>query len=541
MKAKGMIVLIIVIAALAARAGELGMTDRLSGTYVVSFNTQYGGIKVFLPDDLAGGDTVSASIFAYPEGTNDRVKAKNSGLLNSYKIHTDIQSASVQAGRITINIPRNMSGSSLRVTLRDGSNRELSYSSAVVKLPDSFADRPETPTAFDFETPLIGQSGRLVEIKGPFDGDFATTGLTVGGRPAHVISESPWKLVFEAPVGLSGSTEIVLTENGVVVRRPFTSLRVVKIGEESSSPVSGVVPEGYPARASEAVTPAETVRTTHKEEAVSTEVSAPETGVEQELPLDSAGAQEEILQEEIQLNTNTQPSNVSAKAEIALLLDAQLNATLKGAPNLIKAGEIDTVVLREVGVIEETRSGKQLSVKPRGEEITEEDILVVEKKDPPLAQKKDIPAVPRSSNIEDSSYSSRELIERIYESTREDWDKSPPAASGKAPANTDKYGESVTKGDSTTSPAGDSSYSDRGKYTVQVASFRDPGAASTFARKLERKGYKVRVTETDVPGKGRWSRVSVGKFLTKQQARDYGNRLKREEPVVKSVFITQIN
>jgi cell division protein FtsN len=539
MKAKLLFIsILLVLAAGTAQAGKLGMTDRLGGTYVVSFSTQYGYVKVFLPDDMVGGDTVSASIFSYPEGANESVKNKNLAVLKSYRIHTDVQSASIQAGRITINIPRNMSGSSLRVTLRDGSNRELGYSSALVKLPDSYADRPETPSAFDFETPLIGQSGRLVEIKGPFDGDFATTELTIRGKPAHVISESPRKLVFEAPADLSGSAEIVLNENGVVVKRPFTSLRVVKIGEESSSTVSGVVPKGYSAEAPEAIAPATQII----EETVSTEVISSEPGItEQELPLDSAGVQEEIVQEQIQIETYTQPVNGSDKAQIALLLDTQLNLPLRGAATLVKAEKVDTVVLREVDITEKTESDEQLSVKSHGEEIIEEDILVGEKKDIPSFQKKDISASPRSTNTEGSSYSSKELIERIYESTREDWDKSPPEVSGQPVTGTNVYGKSVREGDVTKSPADNTSFNDRGKYTVQVASFKDPGAAKSFAEKLERKGYRVSVTEAEIAGKGRWSRVRVGKFLTKEQARDYGNRLKREEPGIKSVFITQFN
>ncbi len=539
MKLKVFLVLITLVFTLfTAHAVKLGITDRLSGTYVVSFKTQHGDVKVFLPDDMSGGDTVSASIFAYPEGAN------NTSVLNSYKIHTDVQSASVQAGRITINIPRNMSGSSLRVTLRDGSNREVSYSSAAVKLPDSFVDRPETTTAFDFETPLIGQSGRLIEIQGPFDGDFTTTKLTIGGKPAHVISESPRKLVFEAPAGLSGSVEIVLVENGVVVKRPFTSLRVVKIGEESNSTASGVVPKGYMAQTPDTVSPVQTQSSSQiTQETVIVETASPEPGiVEQELPVDDAGVQEEILQEEVQIDTYTQPDSGSANAEIALLLDTQLNAPLQGGAKLIKAEKIDTVVVREITTSEESGNEEESTVISRESEIIEEDILVTEKKDTPIVRKKDVPVATRSTDTGDASYSSKELIERIYESTREEnWDKPPPAVSKKTVTDTSKYEEPVREGQVTKSPTDDPSQSARGKYTVQVASFKDPGAARSFAQKLERKGYKVRVTETDVPGKGRWSRVSVGKFPTKGQAKEYGNWLKRKEPGVKSVYITEIN
>ena len=531
MKDKGiLIVLILVTLAGNAWAQKLSLTDRLGGTYVVTFNTGYGDVKVFLPDDMAGGDTVSAAIFSYPRGTTQAEKTGNSGVLGSYRIHTDMESVSVRDGSITINIPKNMSGSSLRVTLRDEGNRGIGYSSAQVKLRSSYAERPETPSPFDFETPLIGQSGRLIEIKGPFDGDFSTTELTLGARPAHLVSESPGKLVFEAPSDISGSAEIVLNENGVVVKRPFTSLRVVKIGEESSSPLGSVVPEGYAVSVPQAVAPREpepTVRIT--QETLSEEAAPPEPGtLEQELELESVE-----VQEETPIETDTPPGAGSVNTEIALLLDTQLNAQLKGAPEWVKALEVDTVVVRASTSQEDTDNGEQPSVESKEQEIIEEDILVAQEKDLP-------PSEPGAKSGDDASYSSKELIERIYESTREDWEKSPPDVSA-----TDKTAaasrESITEGAITKSQADEPAYGMEGRFTVQVASFKDAQAARNYARELERKGYRVTVTEADIPGKGRWNRVGVGRFLTKEQAREYGKRLKREEPSVKSVFITEIN
>lgn len=520
-----------------AHAGKLGITDRLNGTYVVSFRTAEGEVKVFLPDDTAGGDTVSASLFAYPAGATEAAKSKNLSLLNSYTVHAGGQNAHVRDRGMTINIPRNMSGSSLRITLRGPSNRELSRASVLVKLPGSYAERPGVPTPFDFECPLIGQAGRLVEIIGPFDGDFATTELKIGGKRAYMLAESPRKLVFEAPPDVSGSTELVLNENGVVVKRPFTCLRVVKIGEEASSPAARVTPEGFSAQEGfgalqpKAGTAPDAERSIgFKEQTVTTEPPSRESLIVEEEPgLESVGVEEK----ETPLDSEIKSNNGGGNTEIGLLLAKQLNVSLEGVSLVIKEEEIDTVMV--VGIKNPGDAGRTGPLSVRSEdEIIEKDILV--------AEKSNVPETTRDSGAQESGYSSKELIERIYESTRRDWDKPAPETAGRSGgAGTVESKESLSEGNLAVRPGDESPYAAKGKYTVQVAAFRDTIAARSFAEELRRKGYRVTVAEADVPGKGRWSRVRVGAFLTKQEAREYGNKLKMEEPGVKSVFITHID
>ena len=274
------------------------------------------------------------------------------------------------------------------------------------------------------------------------------------------------------------------------------------------------------------------------EEPQSAEVIATDSGlIEQELPLDATGVPEEIIKEEVPSKPDTQTVNVSSTNEISQLLETQLNAKLQGAPKLIKAEKIDTVVIREENAVEEVISDGGSTVVYSESGLIEEDILETEVKETPKVQKKESPAAPPQADPDDSSYSSKELIERIYESTQEDWDKTPSEGTQK-----DVSGEKgvAKRGEVTKPRAASASYDERGAYTVQVASFKDPRAARNLAQNLERKGYKVSVSETEIPGKGKWSRVRVGQFETKEEARLYGQRLKREEPEVNSVFVTTI-
>ncbi len=67
-----------------------------------------------------------------------------------------------------------------------------------------------------------------------------------------------------------------------------------------------------------------------------------------------------------------------------------------------------------------------------------------------------------------------------------------------------------------------------GAYLVQVGSFADFEAALRLRRRLEGKGYPVSFSET-VAEEQPFYRVRVGPYLAKDQAREVGERLAREE------------
>ena len=76
-----------------------------------------------------------------------------------------------------------------------------------------------------------------------------------------------------------------------------------------------------------------------------------------------------------------------------------------------------------------------------------------------------------------------------------------------------------------------------GRYTVQIASFPEQGAAAEMENMLKQKTYPAYVQKTEIPGKGTWYRVRVGKFETKGEAQKFGDDLVAQESSVKSIFI----
>lgn len=73
-------------------------------------------------------------------------------------------------------------------------------------------------------------------------------------------------------------------------------------------------------------------------------------------------------------------------------------------------------------------------------------------------------------------------------------------------------------------------------FTVQVKATQSSSEADGYARRLRSQGYQALVAEAEVPGKGRWFRVRVGKFDSRASAERYLVDFKRETHV--EAFVT---
>jgi cell division septation protein DedD len=73
-------------------------------------------------------------------------------------------------------------------------------------------------------------------------------------------------------------------------------------------------------------------------------------------------------------------------------------------------------------------------------------------------------------------------------------------------------------------------------FTLQIKSTQSQDDADHFVRKLKGQGYHAFVVTADLPGKGRWYRVRLGKFDTRDAAEHYLQDFKREMKL--NAFIT---
>lgn len=69
------------------------------------------------------------------------------------------------------------------------------------------------------------------------------------------------------------------------------------------------------------------------------------------------------------------------------------------------------------------------------------------------------------------------------------------------------------------------------RYSVQVGSYPNPDEAHTLVNYWKQKGYDAYLVSADIPDRGRWYRVRIGGFETKETAESYLKDLKSKEEV----------
>lgn len=483
------------------------------GVHTLEFNAPGGSVRIFLPDDLSAGDRISSSFRIYPAGTTAEAREKNSALLKNLVIETSYFTAPVSDGSITFEVPKNAGGSTLVFTLVGKDGKRLGSSRVPVSFPVSDARRPEKPTPYDYQCPVVGQAGRLIEVKGPFDGDFATTDFKVGGVKPFVLSESPRKLVFESPAEVSGTVDLVLNEQEVVVNRPYTCLQVVRIDESGATPVSR--------SHSDTLTATET--------AVREEALPP---VKQSLSFDSIKTEETLsgpppeVAPEFAVTESSGPGNVNdmppstagtPEGQKAVIIARQMDAPMHARPGRPGTSPaVSAPVKAETAEIAAAPApGEDLVEKPL-EEI-EPDVSPAEPESDAGSGKasSDAPASPLTGDIALKAGIVEGQMLALYK----------PSA-GRPVINPGK-----------SSPAAKASA--KKGFSVQVASLRFRDDADLLAAELGKKGYEAYVVPADIPGKGKLYRVRIGDFKVRKEASSYAAGLKKKDPVFKSVFVAE--
>ncbi|MBL8208584.1 MAG: hypothetical protein JNM09_30415 [Blastocatellia bacterium] len=201
-----------------------GDTETAWGLHTATFITRHGKIKATMPDDMAAGDTISGTVIAEPEGNTERDRAKNLDELNGFVVEMEKQKVPITEKVFKWGIPAALAGASAYLILRNKKGGEVARAKIpILNLPTD-VERPSLPTSEDFHLPVIGQAGRPMQIEGPFDGNFSTTGIKINGRNAAVLAESPRKLVAQSPKDVVGPTNIQLKEKEVEIEGGFRNL-----------------------------------------------------------------------------------------------------------------------------------------------------------------------------------------------------------------------------------------------------------------------------------------------------------------------------
>ncbi len=67
-----------------------------------------------------------------------------------------------------------------------------------------------------------------------------------------------------------------------------------------------------------------------------------------------------------------------------------------------------------------------------------------------------------------------------------------------------------------------------GRFTLNIASFRNKDNADRLMKELEEKGYEAFIEKANIPGKGTWYRVAVGRFSSRGEALAFARGLKEK-------------
>lgn len=80
----------------------------------------------------------------------------------------------------------------------------------------------------------------------------------------------------------------------------------------------------------------------------------------------------------------------------------------------------------------------------------------------------------------------------------------------------------------------------RGGITLQVGSFNDRAQADDRVSRLKTAGVDARIVSANIPGRGTWHRVQVGRFVSREQAAGYASQL-RGRGLVQDFLVTPVN
>jgi hypothetical protein len=205
------------------------------GLHTASFATPHGLVRVNLPDDLTAGDTISGTVLEEPAGTSDGEKARNQDELSGYVVELEKQPSPVDKEQPQWTVPAGLAAAAVPLVLRDRQGREVARVSVPLqKAPPAGA----APLAADFALPSVGQAGKPVEVRGPFDGRSAETAVKVAGQAARVLAESPRKAVVQTPPGMVGAVDLEVSKGGRTARCTYRSLGV-KLSAPKTSLLKG--------------------------------------------------------------------------------------------------------------------------------------------------------------------------------------------------------------------------------------------------------------------------------------------------------------
>jgi hypothetical protein len=180
------------------------------GLTTAIFPTQYGSIKVYLPDDIRPGETISGTITAEPTGKNPKQVQKNLSELIKYTVSVD---------GTKINVPEKQEAFKWLVP----ADRKLTVPLELMHMSGQKVFEFKYEVKKNIITPTLNAQGCYIpshasvgepcRITGSFDGDASNTKCSVNNTSAQVLAESPRQCIVRFPETEPGVKQLSITDS----------------------------------------------------------------------------------------------------------------------------------------------------------------------------------------------------------------------------------------------------------------------------------------------------------------------------------------
>ena len=185
------------------------------GLTTLVYNQPQGIIKVYLPEDIQSGETISGTVIMSASGKNQKEQSRNAANLQKYSLHL--------TGGFSENV---MLSGSFHFTLKDAKPTiTLSESGKTVSTIDIPLKNGMTNKT-GFQAPTHALTSARLRISGPFDGNSSTTKCSIDGKEIEILAESPRQCFMKMPEANSGPHTLTLTENGKTIEEKINAVNM---------------------------------------------------------------------------------------------------------------------------------------------------------------------------------------------------------------------------------------------------------------------------------------------------------------------------
>jgi hypothetical protein len=168
--------LTLVIAAAANTASGQTVNDVGNGLQTAEFTTPNGKVTVYLPSDIRAGDTISGTVVAQPNGKTEAERSVNMSALRGVVVSSGGSKANP--------------GQGIYATAAIGIVKLTMESAGGLPQSTQIPVKPAAPVPNAFTPDPVAEVGKVCEIPGPFDGNYANTVTKIGEMPVTTLAES---------------------------------------------------------------------------------------------------------------------------------------------------------------------------------------------------------------------------------------------------------------------------------------------------------------------------------------------------------------